>query len=247
MRVKIPEKLSEKRPPNWEKEELILALDLYFKLKPNQFEETNSQVIELSRLLNKMADILNLQKTEKFRNPVGVKSKLNNFLFLDTGKGRSNVGTNDRMIWKEFSKKQENLLQEAKIIRQGIEEKNIPLQSSQSLMDQEASEFPEGNIRYYMHKKRERNTKFVRQIKNNAEKKGLLHCEVCGFDFYFIYGNVGKGFIECHHLKPLSEYDPNEKTSKENLVLICSNCHKMVHKYRPWLGRNDLKKILQKD
>ena len=76
---------------------------------------------------------------------------------------------------------------------------------------------------------------------------GLLFCEVCGFDFHHTYGNIGKGFIECHHLKPLSEYDLNEKTNKENLVFLCSNCHKVVHKYRPWLGRNELKNILKKD
>ena len=129
---------SEKRPPNWTREELILSLDLYFKLFPNHFEETDPQIIELSLLLNKMADSYNLQKTEKFRNPVGVKSKLNNFLFLDTGKGRSNVSNNDKLIWKEFSNNPEKLRQEAKIIRLGIEEKNIYPQSSQYFLDQEA-------------------------------------------------------------------------------------------------------------
>jgi len=242
---KKPKSLSEKRPPNWEREELTLALELYFKLSPNQFEETNSQIIELSLLLNKRADILNLEKSEKFRNPVGVKSKLNNFLFLDKGKGRSNIGSNDRLIWGEYLQNKEKLYQEAKIIRRGIEERSIPVQSSKALLDQEASDFPEGAIHYYIHKRRERNTKFIRQIKNIAEKNGQLHCEICGFDFHQKYGDIGKGFIECHHLKPLSEYNSDEKTTKENLVLICSNCHKMLHKYRPWLGRNDLKTILK--
>ena len=241
--------LPQKRPPNWEREELILALNLYFSLTPNQFEETNPRIIELSILLNKMADFLNHTKTEKYRNPVGVKSKLNNFLFLDIGKGRSNVGNNDRKIWTEFSKNREVLRREADKIRLGIvdglnDDPGLKLFSPND--DPEASEFPEGRIRYFMHKKRERNSKLITNLKKNAEIKGKLSCEVCGFDFFHTYGNIGKGFTECHHLKPLSEYVPNEKTTKDNIVLICSNCHKMLHKYRPWLNRAELKTILNK-
>jgi 5-methylcytosine-specific restriction protein A len=241
--------LPQKRPPNWEREELILALDLYFSLTPNQFEETNPKIIELSTLLNKMADFLNHTKTEKYRNPVGVKSKLNNFHFLNIRKGRPNVGSNDRKIWTEFSKNQEELHHEANKIRLGIENEltdDPAMNFFSPNVDSDASEFPEGRIRYFMHKKRERNSKLITDLKKNAEKKGKLSCEICGFDFFTTYGNIGKGFIECHHLKPLSEYDPNEKTTKDNLVLICSNCHKMLHKYRPWLARAELKKILKK-
>jgi 5-methylcytosine-specific restriction enzyme A len=240
--------LPQKRPPNWEREELILALDLYFSLTPNQFEETNPRIIELSALLNKMADFLNHTKSEKYRNTVSVKSKLNNLLFLDIGKGRPNIGNNDRKIWTEFSKNREGLRKEADRIRLGIvndfnDDPGLKLFLPNA--DPEASEFPEGRIRYFMHKKRERNSKIIVDLKKNADKSGKLFCEVCGFDFFRTYGNTGKGFIECHHLKPLSEYVPNEKTTKENLVLICSNCHKMLHKYRPWLARDELKTILK--
>jgi 5-methylcytosine-specific restriction enzyme A len=249
MTLKIPNPLSNKRPPNWEREELILALDLYFKLSSNQFEETNPSVIELSRLLNKIADLIDLEKSEKFRNPAGVASKLHNFSHLETGKGRSHVGTNDRKIWGEFSNNQEKLHIEADKIRLGIEEEakdQFHAQPSRSILDSDAADFPEGRIRYFMHKRRERNSKNIKKFKSDAEKKGKLFCEACGFDFYCTYGDVGKGFIECHHLKPLSEYEPNENTAKENLVLICSNCHKIVHKYRPWLRRHELQKILRR-
>ncbi len=32
-----------------------------------------------------------------------------------------------------------------------------------------------------------------------------LECEVCGFNFEEVYGQRGEGFIEGHHIKPLSE------------------------------------------
>ena len=31
-----------------------------------------------------------------------------------------------------------------------------------------------------------------------------LACEVCGFDFAITYGDLGTGFIEAHHVLPLS-------------------------------------------
>lgn len=56
-------------------------------------------------------------------------------------------------------------------------------------------------------------------------------CEVCGFSFEEKYGEIGKDYIEVHHFKPLSEgirlVDP-----KTDLVCLCSNCHRMIHRVR---------------
>ncbi|TKI46253.1 hypothetical protein FC748_18175 [Lysinibacillus tabacifolii] len=46
---------------------------------------------------------------------------------------------------------------------------------------------------------------------------------------------------------PISEYTENTKTKLKDLVLVCSNCHRMLHKRRPWLNKEDLKKIISKD
>ncbi|MDR2578233.1 MAG: HNH endonuclease [Chitinispirillales bacterium] len=56
-------------------------------------------------------------------------------------------------------------------------------------------------------------------------------CKICGFDFEKVYGNIGKGFIEVHHLesvKTLTETNP-----KTDLMPVCSNCHSMLHGTRP--------------
>ena len=56
-------------------------------------------------------------------------------------------------------------------------------------------------------------------------------CMVCGFDFYEAYGRLGKGFIEVHHTKPLSEVGEEVSVSVEkDLVCLCSNCHRMIHR-----------------
>ncbi|MCK5747644.1 MAG: HNH endonuclease [Oricola sp.] len=53
------------------------------------------------------------------------------------------------------------------------------------------------------------------------------------------YGNVGRGFIEVHHTRPVHELWPGDKTTLADLVLICANCHRMIHRQRPWLSLDE--------
>lgn len=56
-------------------------------------------------------------------------------------------------------------------------------------------------------------------------------CTVCGFDFEEVYGAVGHGFIEVHHVKPVSQFDGVEHFDpSKDLVPLCSNCHSMAHR-----------------
>ena len=61
-------------------------------------------------------------------------------------------------------------------------------------------------------------------------------CGVCGFDFEARYGEIGAGYMEVHHLTPVSmmggEYTVAPLT---DLIPLCSNCHSMAHtKTPPW-------------
>jgi putative restriction endonuclease len=80
---------------------------------------------------------------------------------------------------------------------------------------------------------------------NFRRKHGRLFCEACDFDFSRKYGNVGDGFIEVHHITPVSELPPGAKTSVEDLVLVCSNCHRILHRRRPWLTIPGLRVLLK--
>ena len=59
-------------------------------------------------------------------------------------------------------------------------------------------------------------------------------CTVCGFDFEATYGELGRGFIQVHHIVPGSQL-----TSKyvldpvTDLVPLCPNCHAMAHRRTP--------------
>lgn len=65
-----------------------------------------------------------------------------------------------------------------------------------------------------------------------------ISCQTCLFDFENFYGQeIGKGFIEIHHVKPVFQYADTdiEKTLEnaiDNLMPICSNCHRMIHRNR---------------
>ena len=88
----------------------------------------------------------------------------------------------------------------------------------------------------------ERNPKVRRDF---LKDKKHLQCEVCGFDFEKKYGSLGAGFIEVHHKKPVSEGE--HITDLENdLVMLCSNCHRMIHrgKYH-MITVEELKGIIQ--
>ena len=61
--------------------------------------------------------------------------------------------------------------------------------------------------------------------------KQELKCEVCGFDFKKAYGKLGAGYIEVHHKKPVSE-GVRMTDLNNDLAMLCSNCHRMIHRGR---------------
>ena len=95
------------------------------------------------------------------------------------------------------------------------------------------------------HRYRERDKKLVARKKHRVlQEAGRLSCEVCEFNFTDAYGDRGDGFIECHHTKPVSELRDGEKTNINDLALVCSNCHRMIHRRKPWLSVAALSALL---
>ncbi|WP_424193976.1 MrcB family domain-containing protein [Ampullimonas aquatilis] len=78
------------------------------------------------------------------------------------------------------------------------------------------------------HKRIERNKSLALQ----AKKIHGYICKACGFDFEKEYGSIGAKFIEAHHLVPLSNYKNQKVTldAKNDFTVLCSNCHRMIHK-----------------
>jgi predicted HNH restriction endonuclease len=57
-------------------------------------------------------------------------------------------------------------------------------------------------------------------------------CTVCGFNSDETYGKgYADGYIQIHHIKPLSEYEGVVDPATD-LVPLCANCHAMAHRRR---------------
>lgn len=79
-----------------------------------------------------------------------------------------------------------------------------------------------------------------------ARKKCIEHygykCQVCGFDFEKIYGQLGKNYIHVHHIIPLSEIKESYEVNPiKDLIPVCPNCHAIIHRTKPALTVKILK------
>ena len=236
------------RNPTWSRDELILTLDLYVQFKGNPPGKTSKNILDLSDLLNKMDAQIGNRKAD-FRNPNGVYMKVMNFRRFDpvyTSQGKKGLERGGRLeaeVWSDFISRPQLLAETANAIRLNVT-KGVPIEPSSS-EDDEEFEAEEGKVLTRVHFSRERNRKLVEQKKAAALKKdGKLSCEVCSFDFEAHYGTRGRGFIEAHHVKPVHTLKPGDKTRLEDLALLCSNCHRMVHAKRPWFDLERLRKLL---
>lgn len=66
-------------------------------------------------------------------------------------------------------------------------------------------------------------------------------CQVCGINFEQSYGELGKNYIEVHHLHPVSQGERKVDPIKD-LIPLCSNCHSMIHRQEDvsdWKGLRD--------
>lgn len=67
-------------------------------------------------------------------------------------------------------------------------------------------------------------------------KDDRISCTCCEFNFGDFYGHeIGKGFIEIHHTKPIFKYEDDDikntlEQAVKNLTPVCSNCHRMIHR-----------------
>lgn len=230
--------------PKWHRDEIILALDLYFRTEAGHIHARNPEIIELSEILNKLPIHEIRPDAEKFRNANGVGLKLSNFLAIDPdyhGKGMVSYSNLDYEIFMEFTNERERLSELAFQIKKIVNNTNLN-NDLYKIENDETESVKEGLVIYKLHKLRERNTAINKKKKEKYLKEnGKLECEVCGFDFNKFYGKIGYGFIECHHRTPLSKINRETHTHLNDLGLVCSNCHRMLHREINSLSIDELK------
>ena len=223
--------------PKWTRDEVILALDLYFDCKEQMPSSSDERVVALSQTLRSFPHHHKEARKESFRNPDGVAFKLQNIRQVATGKGLGNVSKMDKNVWAELGENPQRVKHLANLIKQGIK-------VIEKLDDEEDSNitFAEGKVVTDTHIKRERDPKLRKSFISQLKKTGALTCELCKKSEA---DPVSEAIFEVHHIIPLAV--AGERQSKiDDLALLCANCHRIVHKAialeKHWLSLEDVKK-----
>ena len=234
--------------PDWKREELILALDLYFRLDYGQMHGRNIDIIQLSKELRQLDLHTNIPDPKAFRSINSVSLKLANFKKLDqnfSGKGMRDGAKQDREIWNEFHCHRDTLNKEAGLIRQ-LYLKPQSKQEKQNITAETKMGY-KSDFLFQFHKNRETDPVIIKVKKEmvlaNAK---TLKCEVCRFDATAFYGELGNDLMEIHYNKE-QKTDPGlESSEMDEFITVCSNCHKVLDKHHGLLNADDLKKIIKK-
>jgi len=232
------------RNPTWTRDELILLLEVYFRVDMKRVGTLTPEVVDLSVVLNELPIHPQDRRSANFRNPAGVHMKLRNLCRFDPifdRRGLGRGGQLESVVWNEFSSNRELLKDTAHAIRNNYEK--ISRMSDVVWIDEAENEgFLEGRLLTKLHKLRERNPIVVKKKKRETLKStGALVCEICGFDFADFYGDLGEGYAECHHLLPLSASGPTQRTKLSDLAIVCANCHRVLHRSKSYLSISTLK------
>jgi len=172
----------------------------------------------------------------------GVNQVPNFTIFLDSHKfepaGRSDRKHDIKQYYNNFTEisAQELSLDLSRTTDTDIDESNLlPNRPVSSL---------EETLRRQYHYRIERNS----QLAAAAKQAHGYTCKVCQFNYEKVYGDLGKNYIEAHHIKPLSELPANQTiklSPKDDFAVLCSNCHSMVHRDRNFiLSLEELKRII---
>lgn len=118
------------------------------------------------------------------------------------------------------------------------------IQTMEEMTSQPKITLTEGGLKVIVSVVYERNAR----LRNLAVKAHGYKCIVCGFDFTAAYGDWGAGFAEVHHIVPVSESGKEKKVvdPERDLVVVCTNCHRMMHRKKGiTLSVDELKSKIQ--
>ncbi len=221
---------------NWIYDELVLATDLVARHGWNGLRVHNAEVIELSQLLRSASFHEFDGRPGSFRSPNSVQRKTFDIATQHPDyKGVPTRGGHlDSQVLRQFIAAPRRMADLAASIREQI---TAEVASDLDLAELAAHE---GRVLAALHLRRERSAALRAQKIAAARAAGAaIACEVCWFDFARHYGDLGQDYIEVHHILPLHASGP-VMTRLEDLALLCSNCHRMIHRARPWLTPKEL-------
>ena len=119
---------------------------------------------------------------------------------------------------------------------------NDAYQSSEQGYESSAQQGLEGSKKQRYTSYYERNPK----LRHQALSIHGYTCMACNFNFEKAYGEKGKGYIHVHHIKPISDAGEGLVNPATDMIVLCANCHSIVHRDRNnTLSLEELKRLLK--
>ncbi|MGV0734346.1 HNH endonuclease [Mycolicibacter sinensis] len=235
-----------KRSPPWVRDEVILACDLVAQNGWQYLTADDPRVGELSTMLQQLPFHPIELRSDTFRNANGVARKTVDIATHHpdyTGAGTKG-GAVDKEVLLEFLADPAGMHEIADALRHAIAT-DAGVEQLFTPVDDEDEEAKEGRLLQRQHFVRERDKKLrTKKIAAFLKTHPRVHCEVCGFDFEATYGERGREYTEVHHVLPLHA-SGEIKTKLSDLILLCANCHRMIHRHSPWLTPDELRELLE--
>lgn len=231
--------------PSWTRDELILACDLTMDNNWIELREHDPRVAELSSLLRRMPIHPPERRGPSFRSVGSVSRKTTDIMTVHPDyRGKATKGgTLTKKVLADFLNEPILMRQAAATIRALVPQDSVASAIQLPAWDVafvDDVDFREGALLAARHFRRERSPKLRKQkVAQFLAAHSRLFCEICGFDFEDFYGPHGAGYIECHHTVPL-HVSGETRTRLADLILLCSNCHRMIHYRSHWLTPQEL-------
>lgn len=230
---------------DWTRDEIILACALLSENGWRGLRAHEQPVEELSALL-RQAPIHSLEeRDEAFRSANSVQRKTFDIATQHPDyAGKQTKGNRlDRVVLLDFLAEPDRMRAAARAIRDEVVSGSVARPLAEEIAASEMNAF-EGALLMSNHLIRERDPRLRREKLKQVARAGTRPCcEVCGFDFGRVYGQLGEGYIEVHHRLPLHASGPRV-TKLSDLALLCSNCHRMIHRSKEWLTPEELRERL---
>ncbi|MDD6455396.1 MAG: HNH endonuclease [Lachnospiraceae bacterium] len=209
--------------------------DLFDKSYAIQFEEA-SETIAIWDLRKRLQNNASL---DLYTQSVMYWEKINRIYVQEIALNKRNSGITSKLAIMPFSQL-DDFLRFNKLFYFEIDIDNEEFDKDDIQSVNISGTATEGRVIEYYGKRYERNA----ELREKAIKIHGHTCEICGFNYLNYYGEVGKDYIEVHHIKPLyqGERFPNPQT---DMISVCANCHRMLHRNKySTLSPEELKRLI---
>ncbi|MGW2177814.1 HNH endonuclease [Streptomyces sp. NPDC001732] len=222
------------RSPAWTWDELLLICSRVVNNDWRQLRTYQQPTHDLAELLRSLP--LHRDATRdvpEFRSAASISRKSADLITSrpDHSGPATKGGRLTRLVAEAFVEHEAEMLLAAQAIEDGVasgELIRIPEQPDE--LDDDGAPVAEGRLLVRWATFRERSPALRKRKIEQARKLGQpLQCSVCDFRFEQVYGALGEGYIEVHHVLPLHLSGPRE-TRLEDLAFLCANCHRMCHR-----------------